>query len=115
MKYMLLIYRDEQSEGAPGSSEELGKAYFAFHQEVTDAGVLVAGDALEPVGTATTVRVKAGDTLTIDGPYAETKEQLGGYYILECADLDEATAWAAKIPSALNGGAIEVRPVADMG
>ena len=93
---------------------ELTHPYWAFTEEVQTAGKMVAGDALESVTTATTVRVRDGETLTTDGPFAETKETLGGYYILECADLDEALAWAAKIPSAKHGS-IEVRPVSTMG
>jgi hypothetical protein len=110
MRYMFLIYADEA--GPP--DDDLMKAYWAFQQEVEQKGALVAGEPLESSTTATTVRVRQGSTLTTDGPFAETKEQLGGYYILECADLDEATAWAAKIPSAASG-AIEVRPIMNMG
>jgi hypothetical protein len=115
VKYMFLIYADEAVERQPGpEAEELFKAYWAFHEEVTSSGRFVAGDPLESVATATTVRVRDGETLTTDGPFAETKEQLGGYYILDCADLDEALGWAAKIPSALTGS-IEVRPIMTMG
>jgi hypothetical protein len=115
VKYMCLIYAEEAVERAPGpESEALYKAYWAFTEEVQAAGKMVAGNALESVSTATTVRVRDGETLTTDGPFAETKEQLGGYYILDCADLDEALAWAAKIPSA-KIGSIEVRPISEMG
>ncbi len=115
MKYMCLIYADEAVDRKPGpESEALHKAYWEFTQEVLAAGKMVGGDALESVSTATTVRVRDGQTLTTDGPFAETKETLGGYYILDCENLDEALAWAAKIPSAKNGS-IEVRPVANMG
>lgn len=114
MKYICLIYADESVERQGPETEQLMKDYWAFTEEVRAAGKMVAGDALESATTATTVRVRDGQTLTTDGPFAETKEQLGGYYILDCADLDEALAWAAKIPSA-RLGSVEVRPIADMG
>ncbi len=84
--------------------------YFAFTNEVRDAGVMVAGDALQPTATATTITVRDGKSQITDGPFAETKEQLGGYYLLDCKDLDEALSYAAKIPSAAYGR-IEVRPI----
>src|SRR3954471_18990576 len=112
MKYMAIIYNDEASY-ADATPEEIG-AIFAAHGEFGDAagkaGVMLGGDGLQPVATATTVRVRDGERLLTDGPYAETKEQLGGFYLLECKDLDEALAWAARIPEAKTG-AIEVRPV----
>ena len=86
------------------------QGYGAFTQEVKEKGLMVAGDPLEKSTTATTVRVRGGSTETTDGPYAETKEQLGGYYILDCKDLDEAIECAAKIPSAAFGS-IEIRPI----
>ena len=112
MQYMCLIYDDEQAwanldEATRG---EVLQAYWAFTEKAKEAGVLVAGDALKPTSTATTVRVRDARTLTTDGPFAETKEQLGGYYLLECKDLDEALQWAAQIPSA-KFGSVEVRPV----
>ena len=112
MQYMLLIYSEEGSGPQPGT-EEFGpfmKGYMDFTQEVKEAGKLVAGDALQDTGTATTVSVRNGKTETIDGPFAETKEVLGGYYLLECENLDEAIAYAAKIPTA-DYGRIEVRPI----
>ena len=87
-------------------------AYGAFGQEIEDSGVYVAGEGLQPTATATTVRVRDGERLVTDGPFAETREQLGGFYLLECKDLDEAIGWAAKIPGA-QVGSIEVRPVMD--
>ena len=84
--------------------------YMSFTQDIVKAGKFKAGDPLEPVSTATTVRVRDGKTLATDGPFAETKEQLGGYYIVEAKDLDEAVAIAARIPDARNGS-IEVRPI----
>jgi hypothetical protein len=109
-QYMLLIY--SPTEGGP-SPEEMQAAlprWFEYTQELQDAGVMVAGDALHPVDTATTVRVRGGETVVTDGPFAETKEVLGGYYIVDVPDLDAALKWAARIPSAPYGS-VEVRPV----
>jgi hypothetical protein len=112
MQFMLLIYDDEQTW--QGFSEEERTAlmgeYFAYTDELRAAGAYVAADALQPVGTATTVRVRDGEQLLTDGPFAETKERLGGYYIVDVDSIDEAIQWAAKIPSA-RYGSIEVRPV----
>lgn len=111
MKYMLLMYFDETK--APQTAEEqqaVAQAWYAFGTEATAAGVLLANDGLSPVADATTLRVRDGKTLIADGPFAETHEQLGGYYLLDCKDLDEALNWAAKIPSA-RYGSIEVRPL----
>jgi len=107
MKYMLLMYGRE-SNVPPEELQSLGPAWAAFLKEETAAGVLVSNGGLDPVAKATTVRVRNGKTLTTDGPYAETHEQLGGYQVVECKDLDEATRWAAKIPTA-KYGCIEVR------
>ena len=114
MKYLLMIYADEAADARKpaGEQEQEMKAYFAFSDEVRKAGAYVAGDALHPTATATTVRVRGGKLTTTDGPFAETKEQLGGYYLLECKDLDAAIQWAAKIPHA-SQGSIEIRPVVD--
>ncbi len=87
-------------------------AYGAFGEAAQAAGVMLGGEGLQPTSTATTVRVRDGEALTTDGPFAETREQLGGYYLLDCKDLDEAIGWAAKIPGAQTGS-IEVRPVMD--
>ncbi len=112
MQYMCLIYDDEQAW--QGKSEEERNAIFgeygAFTESIKESGNMVAGDALQPTSTATTVRVRNGETLMTDGPFAETKEQLGGYYVIEAKDADEAFAIAARIPSA-RYGSIEVRPV----
>jgi hypothetical protein len=112
MQYMLLIYSQEGADPAPGSDEwgPYMQGYTDFTAEMRDSGKLVAGDALQPVSTATTVSVRAGETHTVDGPFAETKEVLGGYYLLNCADLDDALAQAAKIPTA-QFGRVEVRPL----
>ncbi|MEA2134562.1 MAG: hypothetical protein QOC68_2471 [Solirubrobacteraceae bacterium] len=112
MKYLLTIYNDENMSGdvQPGEINAMMDGYRKFGEEVHGNGAYVAGEALEPVSTATTVRVKGGERLVTDGPFAETKEQLGGFYLLDCKDLDEAIAYAAKIPGA-QSGCIEVRPV----
>jgi hypothetical protein len=109
MQYMLLIYSAE-SEEANQEQAAMMAEYGAFTQGIVQSGAFKAADRLKPVGTATTVRVRDGKTLTTDGPFAETREQLGGYYLIEAKDLDEATAIAAKIPSARHGS-IEVRPI----
>jgi len=117
MRYMCLIYGDEVAYEKM-SPEEVGKVhaeYEAFGKELAAAGnVRLAGDQLRPPHTATSVRIRNGKVQTTDGPFAETKEQLGGYYILECKNLDEALKWAAKIPGAKDG-TIEVRPIVDFG
>jgi hypothetical protein len=114
MKYLLTIYADESRYATmtPADSASLMEAYGKFGTEAQSAGVLLGGEGLQPTATATTVRVRDGETLLTDGPFAETREQLGGYYLLDCEDLDEANRWAAKIPDAA-GGAVEVRPVMD--
>ena len=115
MQYMLLIFDDERVWGEL-SEEERGRLYAeygTFTNELREAGALVTADQLQPSTTATLVQVRDGETLTTDGPFAETKEQLGGYYLIEAESLDEAIEWAAKIPSA-RGGTIEVRPVAQL-
>src|SRR3954468_13805939 len=112
MQYMILIYGDEKAF-ANLSQEDMGKAYgayMAYSKELAQAGVLVGGASLQPIATATTVRVKNGKTTTTDGPFAETKEQLGGYYIVDCPDLDAALKWAARCPGASHG-CCEVRPL----
>ena len=108
MQYLALIYSTE--DGDDVDLPTLISQYEQFDEEAAAAGVLEGGNALEPVSTATSVRVRDGKTQLVDGPFAETKEQLGGYYILNCDSLDEALKWAAKIPSA-RYGTVEVRPV----
>jgi hypothetical protein len=110
MEYMLLIYAAESRQLSEAEQGQLMQQYMSFTQDIAKAGKLRAGAPLEPTGTATTVRVRNDKTLTTDGPFAETREQLGGYYIVEARDLDEAVAIAARIPDARNGS-IEVRPV----
>ena len=112
MRYLLTIYEDE-SNWATMSPEDGGRImqrYGAFGDEAKAAGAYEGGEGLQPTSTATTVRVRDGERLTTDGPFAETKEQLGGFYLLECKDLDEAIEWAARIPGA-KSGTIEVRPI----
>ena len=114
MQYALLIYTEEPSEDAPADvmAAEFAE-YEKFTNHVRDRGAMLAGEALQPVATATTVRVVNGKTLTTDGPFAETKETLGGFYLVEAADLDEAIGFAAMIPGARHGS-IEVRPIFDV-
>lgn len=107
MQYMLLIYEDESNP--PPDDVEMAK-WFEVTEAMRQAGVHVAGDALHPTSSATTVRVKSGDIVTTDGPFAETREQLGGYYVIDVDDLDAAIEWAGKMPNA-HKGSIEVRPV----
>jgi hypothetical protein len=112
MKYLLLIYSDEKADAntSKGEADAWMGEYLAYTEAMRKAGVSTAGEALHPTSSATTVRVKNGKTVTTHGPFAETKEQLGGYYVLDCKNLDEAIEWAAKCPGA-RVGSIEVRPV----
>jgi hypothetical protein len=114
MRYLLMIYGDESVDLNPDEMQKVMGAYDAFTNEVKSAGAMQAAEALQPTATATTVRVRNGETLITDGPFADTKEQLGGFYLLDCKNLDEAVAYAAKIPGA-QGGSIEVRPIWEMG
>jgi hypothetical protein len=117
MRYMFLIYSQETPEGPPPEEiESLKRRHWAVMQETRQKGILLGVDRLKPTALATTVRMKDDKPLTLDGPFAETKEQLAGYYILECKDLDEAIEWAKRIPSNCKGleGCIEIRPVADI-
>ena len=113
MQYMLLIYGDEQGwmTMPPADLKKMYADYSTFTKELLESGAMVGGSELSPVSTASTVRVRSGKTITTDGPFAETKEQLGGYYMIDVPNLDDAIKWAAKIPSALNGS-IEIRPLA---
>ena len=117
MRYMLLIY-DNEKTWAKMSEPERGaifKQYRAFTESIQGSGAYLASAPLQPTSTATTVRIKNGKTISTDGPFAETKEQLGGYYLVEAKNLDEALALAARIPSVQIGGSIEVRPVMEVG
>ena len=112
MQYICLIYSAENAGPQPGTPEfgPFIQGYQEFTQKVQADGAFVAGDALQPVATATTVTTASGKPETMDGPFAETKEQLGGYYLLDCKNIDEALKYAAMIPSA-KYGRIEVRPI----
>jgi hypothetical protein len=115
MRYMLLLIGDE-GEWENLSEEEAGaamQAYEEYGRQLTEAGAFVSGEGLQPSGTSTQLRLVDGERVLTDGPFAETKEQLGGFYVLECKDLDEALGWAEKCPAAAAGGTIEVRPVID--
>ena len=112
MKYLLLIYENEKAFEAISEAEQgkIFQEYMDYTNGIKKAGNYIAGEALQPISTATTVRVKNGKTLTTDGPFAETREQLGGFYLVEAKDLDEAIKLAAGIPDA-RAGSIEVRPI----
>src|SRR5712691_7977682 len=112
MKYLLLIYEKEADWAARAEKDQgkLFQEYMDFGAGARKSGNYVTGAALQPVSTATTVRVKNGKTLTTDGPFAETREQLGGFYLMEAKDLDEAIALAARVPAARTGS-VEVRPI----
>jgi hypothetical protein len=115
MRYALLICEDEKAAQAssPAEGEAMMGEYMKFGEEMTKRGVLTGGERLRPTGDATTVQVRNGEVLTSDGPFAETKEQIGGFYLVDCKDVDEAIEVAAKIPGA-RIGTIEVRPIWEM-
>jgi hypothetical protein len=112
MQYMLLIYNDPSGWETMSEAEQgqIYGAYGTFTEELQASGKMVAGDALQDISTATSVRVRDGQTLTTDGPFAETKEVLGGYYLIDVDTLDEALEWAAKLPGS-SYGTVEVRPL----
>jgi hypothetical protein len=112
MKYLLLIYENEASFAGVSEAEQgkIFEEYMQYTNDIKKKGHYIGGEALQPVSTATTVKVKNGKTLTTDGPFAETREQLGGFYMVEAKDLDEAVALAARIPASRTGS-IEVRPI----
>src|SRR5579863_2987431 len=112
MQYLLMIYRNEAELGKLGAGDrkQMMADYGAFTQSIIQSGHFKAGDGLQPTTTATTVRVREGKTLTTDGPFAETREQLGGYYLVDAKDLDTALGIAARIPGAKTGS-VEVRPI----
>lgn len=109
MQYLLLLYDNEQR--AEGYGEEEMEKWFAVTDEIEKSGNMIGGEALKPTTTATTVRMNGKKIVTTDGPFAETKEQLGGFYLIEARDLDEAVAWASKMPHVPHGGSVEIRPV----
>ena len=111
MRYLALIYTEERTEPpSDGEGRQMMAEYGEYTEMIKDRGAMLGGEALEPSTAATTVRVRDGKVSTTDGPFAETKEQLGGYYLLDCKDLDEAIDLASKIPGA-RWGAIEIRPI----
>jgi len=112
MKYLLLMYWDQSKtpEFTLEEQQALQHEWLSYNKEAKDAGVLVDTNGLAPAASATTIRVRNGKTLTTDGPFAEAHEQMGGYYMLDCADLDEAIKWAERIPAARDGS-IEIRPL----
>ena len=117
MKYALLIYDENTANPSPEPPDpavvgQVMEQYNAFTKAITDAGVYLGGEALQPNTTATSIRVRDGRTVTIDGPFAETKEGLGGFYVIDVPDLDAALAWAAKCPGSWYG-TVEVRPLVD--
>jgi hypothetical protein len=115
MKYMLMIFSSEAEENAmkPADIQGIMQAYGAYTEALTKAGALKEGERLRPTADATTVRVRGGKTEVLNGPYAETREQLGGYYVIDVPDLDAALSWAARCPSS-SYGTIEVRPLWEM-
>jgi hypothetical protein len=115
MRYALLIYANEQdwASQTEEQSQAVNQEYMAFTKDIIDRGLMKGGEALQSTATATTVRVRDGETLTTDGPFAETKDQLGGFYLVDCKDLDEAIEVAARIPD-VRRGSIEIRPIMDV-
>ncbi|MEQ1502540.1 MAG: YciI family protein [Myxococcota bacterium] len=116
MQYLLLIYEDESvwTTRSEADNQAMMGAYFKYTEELKAAGVYRAGEALQPIASATTVRVRGGRTTTTDGPFAETKEQLGGFYLIDAPTLDEALHWAARLPASATGS-VEVRPIMSFG
>jgi hypothetical protein len=118
MRYMLLIYSSERVDANtdPAEAAAIMNGHKAVMEGTAKAGILRGAEPLHPTGTATTVRHQNGKLITIDGPFAETKEQLAGYYILDCKDLDEAIYWAGQIPTTCKGaaGCVEIRPIMDI-
>jgi hypothetical protein len=115
MRYMLMIHGNEAADQSRGQPEREARmaAYAAYTTAMKNAGVYVGGERLQPAGSATLVRTNAGKTKVLNGPYAETREQLGGYYMIEAPDLDAALSWAARCPGA-DGGTVEVRGIWEM-
>ena len=114
MRYMMLVYSAQPPEGLkPEEAERIRSAHYRVMDEATRKGVLIGAEPLAPTSTATTVRMHNGKALVTDGPFAETKEHLAGYYVIECENLDEAIEWASKIPTACQGGegCVEIRPM----
>jgi hypothetical protein len=117
VRYLLLIANDEkrEAEASPEQMASQGQAWGRFTSELQAAGKMLGGERLRPTTTATTVRQPNGRTLLSDGPFTESKEQLGGYFLVESANLDEAVAWASKMPHLPRGGSVEIRPIWELG
>ncbi len=113
MRYLLLIYGNEQAAAAKSPEAQATEmdAWWKYTADLQQSGQHLAGEALQPIATATTVRLANGRPLVADGPFAETKEQLGGYYLIDAPNLDEAIAWASKMPNLPGGGCVEIRPI----
>lgn len=116
MKYMLLIYADPDRQVVPGTPEFAARraAWGALTQEMEEAGARVDGAALQPADTATTLALRGGEEIVTDGPFAETREMVAGYYVIDAPDLDAALGWARRMPNLQDGAAIEVRPVMEI-
>ena len=117
MRYLLMIYSQERAEGpSPEEIEEIKKAHVAVMEDAKTKGALLGLAGLKPTTTATTVRMQNGKAIVTDGPFAETKEQLAGYYLMDCENLDDAIEWAKRIPTSCKGasGCMEIRPIADV-
>lgn len=116
MRYLLTLYREPNAGPADGSPEQAAEMprWMEFGAALTEAGGMIAGEALHGTDTATTVSIRNGEVITTDGPFAETKEVLGGFYLIDVADLDAAQEWAAKIPLA-SYGSVEIRPIMELG
>jgi hypothetical protein len=113
MRYLLLIYGNEQAWAAKSPEAQAAEmdAWSKYTADLEQLGQHLAGEALQPIATATTVRLANGRPIVADGPFAETKEQLGGYYLINTSNLDEAIAWASKMPNLPDGGSVEIRPI----
>ncbi|MDA1189664.1 MAG: YciI family protein [Chloroflexi bacterium] len=113
MRYMLLIYSNEKAQAGATEAQMAAvmDAWWKYTDDLGKSGKMLGGDALQPTATATTVRDRGGKAVTMDGPFAETKEQFGGYYLINADNLDEAIEWAKKMPNIPGGGSVEIRPL----
>jgi hypothetical protein len=113
MRYLLLIYGNEQAAAAKSADAQAAEmdAWWKYTSDLQQSGQHLGGEALQPIASATTVRQANGRPVVADGPFAETKEQLGGFYMIDVPDLDAAIAWASKIPNLPDGGSVEIRPI----
>jgi hypothetical protein len=117
MRYLALIYSNEQSNQnmSPEEGEKVMGAWWKFTSDLQSSGKMLGGEALQSTLTATTVRLQNGSPLVTDGPFAETKEQLGGYYLINATDLDDAIKWVSQMPVMERGGCVEIRPIWELG